>query len=150
MASETPAAWAISLVVVPPKPRCEKRPTAIRRIWSFLSSADMREAFAAPPSFLLVVISLFSTGVTTWQFQSKYLLTTGSHPLSSTYLLMATARVALEPGQGGSRILRSVVVLFPTPSKYDLYPFATRLLAGLGVKAQQIGGEGHAKLAIVC
>jgi hypothetical protein len=52
--------------VVPPKPFCEKRLTATRRIWSFLSSAAMREPVVTGGSELvegvIAAISLLKRG----------------------------------------------------------------------------------------
>src|SRR3979411_3250262 len=55
IASDTPAALAISFVVVPRKPRCENRPLATRRICRRRSSPAMRAPFVP----LLFTIVLF-------------------------------------------------------------------------------------------
>src|SRR5229473_5929301 len=54
IASDTPAAMAISFVVAPPKPRCENNRIATRRICSRRSPPAMRAPLTVAP--LLVVI----------------------------------------------------------------------------------------------
>src|SRR5688500_16222298 len=78
MASETPAAWAISLVVVPRKPRLEKRLTATRRICRRRSSPAIRALFGAHKGSVGVLIGLLTLGLFPLLHcnQSKYLLTT--------------------------------------------------------------------------
>src|SRR5260221_9776667 len=56
IASETPAAKAISFVVVPRKPRCENRRMAIRRICRRRSSPAMRPPFPLAPLFVGVFL----------------------------------------------------------------------------------------------
>src|SRR5258706_6291103 len=56
IASETPAANAISFVVVPRKPRCENRRMAIRRICRRRSSPAMRPPFPLAPLFVGVFL----------------------------------------------------------------------------------------------
>src|SRR5882762_8870032 len=58
MASETPAACAISLVVVPRNPLSEKRDMATARIWRRLSSPAIRTPFMLGEVSLLTVIGL--------------------------------------------------------------------------------------------
>src|SRR6266481_7913508 len=56
IASETPAATAISFVVVPRNPRCENRRMAIRRICRRRSSPAMRPPFPLAPLFVGVFL----------------------------------------------------------------------------------------------
>src|SRR5574341_678280 len=60
MASETPAAWAISLVVVPRKPRCENNRIATRKICSRRFSPVMRAPLDAAPLPESLLVTVFS------------------------------------------------------------------------------------------
>src|SRR5258706_12173809 len=101
MASETLSASAISLVVVPPNPRCEKRVTATCRICSFRSSALIR---AAPVPWTggvgggWMAVSLRKLGLSSGQgYQSKYLLTTEKKGSSKKLVTGTRQMIFLDP-----------------------------------------------------
>src|SRR5690349_10109863 len=86
MASETPATWAISLVVVPRKPWLEKRVMATRRSWSRRSSPAMRVLGTneVSPGVLIGLLTLcLPAYLSALNEQSKYLLTIQIQALSS-------------------------------------------------------------------
>src|SRR6266478_1807141 len=84
MASETPEACAISLVVVPRNPLSEKRDMATARIWRRLSSPAIRTPLMLGEVSLLTVIGLLNW-LRPWKnpSQSKYLLTIQGVAMSS-------------------------------------------------------------------